>query len=236
MSLVTPFARARTLARLAAPAALLALAACHDNSDTTAPATPTTLSVVSGSAQTGTVGSALAGPVVLQVQDQSGKPISGVTVTWTAANGTTSSPESVSDSAGQVTTTWTLGTVAGAETLSASAAGVNAVTVLATATPGAPSSVVVTSGDAQSGAAGSALSAALGVKVTDAYGNPVPNVVVQWTDDAGGALATATSVTGADGVAQDALTLGAAAGVDDVTAAVPTSNGSVVAVLHETGT
>jgi hypothetical protein len=234
MSIATPFVR--TLGRVAVPAAMLALAACHDSSDATAPATPTTLSVVSGSAQTGTVGGALASPVVVQVQDQSGKPISGVTVTWTASSGATSSPESVSDSTGQVSTTWTLGTAAGSAMLSASAAGVNSVTVLATATPGAPASVAVVSGDAQSGAAGTALSAALGVKVTDAYGNPVPNVTVQWTDDAGGAFATATSVTGADGVAQDVLTLGATAGVDDVTASVPAVAGPVEVVLHETGT
>jgi uncharacterized protein YfaS (alpha-2-macroglobulin family) len=143
MSIVTPSVRRRALVRLAAPAALLALAACHDGGDTTAPATPTTLSVVSGGAQTGAVGTALASPVVVQVQDASGKPVSGVTVTWIAANGATSSPESVSDSTGRVSVTWTLGATPGSEALSATAPGVNAVTVLATAVPGTPVGVAV---------------------------------------------------------------------------------------------
>ena len=61
---------------------MLGLAACHDDS-TTAPLTATTVTVLSGGSQSGTVGAALAAPVVLQVKDQNGNAMSGVAVTLT---------------------------------------------------------------------------------------------------------------------------------------------------------
>src|SRR5215210_394660 len=58
------------------------------------------------------------------------------------------------------------------------------------------SSVVVVSGDAQSGAAGSALKDALIVRVLDKGGQPVAGVTVDWTVSAnGGQLATTQTVT-----------------------------------------
>jgi hypothetical protein len=55
--------------------------------------------------------------------------------------------------------------------------------------------------------------------VTDQFGNPVSGVTVNWSSDDGGVLANTTTVTDANGIAQDSLTLGER-GTDDVSVAV----------------
>lgn len=98
--------------------ALLALGACHDDSSTS-PKTASSITVASGAAQTGTVGSALAAPVVLQVNDQNGTGMAGVSVAVTAGagSGSASAAQLTTDANGQVSVSWTLGTVAGVDTL-----------------------------------------------------------------------------------------------------------------------
>ena len=220
---------------LAVCAAVLGLAACHSD-DSTAPRTASAVSVLSGDSQSGTVGAALAAPVVLQVNDQNGKALAGVAVNITVgtASGSVPSAQMTTDANGQLTVSWTLGTVAGTDTLGIQAGSLAAVQVLATASPGLPASIMVTAGDAQSAAAGSALATPLTVKVVDQYGNAVPNVTVTFSDDASGALTATTVTTDAFGVATDALTFGPNAGQDDVTASVDTPSGTVTTTLHET--
>jgi hypothetical protein len=215
--------------------ATLGLAACHDDS-TTAPLTATSVTVLSGGSQSGTVGAALATPVVLQVKDQNGKAMVGVAVTITAgtASGSIPTTQLTTDANGQVTTTWTLGTVAGTDTLNVQAGSLSAVQVLATASPDVAANIIVTAGDQQTATAGSALVTPLTVKVVDQYGNAVPNVTVTFSDDASGVLAATTVTTDAFGQAVDSLTLGPNAGIDDVTASIDTATGSVTTTLHET--
>ena len=216
-------------------ATVLGLGACHDDSTTT-PKTATTVTVLSGGSQSGTVAAALAAPVVLQVKDQNGSAMAGVSVVLTVgtASGSVSATQLTTDVNGQVTVTWTLGTVAGTDTLAAQVGSLPVLDVLATATPGAPASVVVVSGDNQSAAAGTPLASALTVKVVDQYGNAVPNVTVTFSDDANATFASATVTTDANGMASDTITLGPTAGTDDVTASVPTASGTVAVTLHET--
>ena len=215
--------------------ATLGLAACHDDS-TTAPLTATSVTVLSGGSQSGTVGAALATPVVLQVKDQNGKAMVGVAVNITAgtASGSIPTAQLTTDANGQVTTAWTLGTVAGTDTLNVQAGSLSAVQVLATASPDVAANIIVTAGDQQTAAVGSALATPLTVKVVDQYGNAVPNVTVTFSDDASGVLAAATVTTDAFGQAVDSLTLGPNAGVDDVTASIDTATGTVTTTLHET--
>jgi Bacterial Ig-like domain (group 1) len=228
--------RAMASLTMAACAAALSLAACHDDS-TTAPRTASSVTVLSGGSQSGTVGAALAAPVVLVVKDQNGTALSGVAVTVTPAGGagSVSSTALTTDANGQVSVNWTLGTVAGTDTLAAQVGSLPALDVLATATPDVPASIVVVTGDAQSAPAGTALPAPLTVKVVDQYGNPVPNATVTFADDANGTLASTTVTTDANGMAADTITLGPAAGTDDVTASVQTANGAATVTLHETG-
>src|SRR6185369_6932197 len=94
------------------------------------------------------------------------------------------------------------------------------VTVTANASPDAPAAIAVVAGDGQSAPAGSALGTSLAVKVVDQYGNAVPNVTVQWSDTGGGTLSTTTTVTDANGIAQDGFTLGPSAGPEAVKATI----------------
>jgi trimeric autotransporter adhesin len=73
------------------------------------PPRPTTLVLVSGNNQEGANNRALADPLVVRVLDQYGQPLAGVTVRWSAGNGSVS-PETVeTGSTGEASTTWTLG-------------------------------------------------------------------------------------------------------------------------------
>jgi adhesin/invasin len=124
----------------------------------------------------------------------------------TSGGGSVSAASSISDSFGIATVTWTLGTVSGPETLSATAAGAaSGVVISATATPGTPTALVKVGGDGQTVTAGSAAQP-LVVKAVDKYGNAVVGEVIVWIPQNGGALSAATSVTGADGTAQDVFT------------------------------
>jgi hypothetical protein len=83
----------------------------------------------SGDGQTGAPGTTLPEPLVAQVLDQNGNPISGTTVNFSVGSGGGSvSPASgVSDSNGKVTASATLGSTAGRNTFQASASGVGSV-------------------------------------------------------------------------------------------------------------
>jgi hypothetical protein len=92
-------------------------------------------------------------------------------------------------------------------------------------------------GSGQSGAVGAALPKALTVRVVDAAGLPVPGVSVTFTVTGGGGSlggsGTKVVTANADGLAEVTLTLGAAAGVNTVSAA---SAGLAPVVFTATGT
>jgi len=110
----------------------LALGACDD--DVTDPSTPTTVTIVSGDQQTATAGAALAAPFVVNIDDQNGNPMSGVTVTWaiTSGGGSLSATSSVSDSNGEAQVTYTAGPDAGTGTVTATVSGLTALTFTVT--------------------------------------------------------------------------------------------------------
>ena len=83
--------------------------------------TPTTLSLVSGDSQTGTVGTALANPFVVRVTDANGDPVAGVTVTFavTAGAGTLTAIQVDTDAQGLASSTLILGPNPGANTVTA---------------------------------------------------------------------------------------------------------------------
>ena len=124
-------ASASRIARRGISGALIALSltgfvsACSKDDNPTNPATRT---VVSGDAQNGVVGTALTDPIVVQVKDPSGNPLSNVAVTWTidAAMGTLANQSTTTDAEGKATAIWTLGTTAGAQTFTVTAQGVSA--------------------------------------------------------------------------------------------------------------
>ncbi|MBI4544536.1 MAG: Ig-like domain-containing protein [Gemmatimonadetes bacterium] len=96
---------------------------------------PASLTKVSGDAQSGNVGSALADSLVVKASDAHGNGVSGVSVSWavTAGGGSVSPSSSATSSSGQAKTRWTLGPERGTNTATASASGLTAVSFTATA-------------------------------------------------------------------------------------------------------
>jgi len=185
------------------------------------------IAALSGSGQSGAVGTQLASAFVVKVTDANGNAVSGVTVVFavTAGGGTLSATSVATDASGQASTKLTLGTVAGSNnnTVTATAAGLSGspVTFTASANAGAPAALTVVSGTPQSGTVGQVLASPLIVKVTDTYGNPLSGVAVSFQVTAGGGILGATSATtDANGQAQTTWTPGAA-GTNTVAASVP---------------
>ena len=90
------------------------------------------------------------------------------------------------------------------------------------------------SGDAQSGVAGTALASPLRVVVTS-DGTPQTGTTVAWSAAGGGAIAPASAVTDASGIATGTWTLGHTAGTQAANATVSGATGSPVA-FSATGT
>jgi len=215
---------------------LLFVVACSSDSTSPAPVA-TSIVVASGAAQTATVGSSLATPVVTKVTDQSGNPIVGIVVTFTpsAVSGSVSTNQVTTDLNGSASVTWTLGTVAGTDSMMVTAGSLTPVAVVATATPDVPASLTIVAGNNQNAPVGTTLATTLEVKVTDRFGNVIPNATVQWSDDAGGTLSATTSVTDANGIAQVQYTLGSTSGPEDVVATVMVGNVPMTTSFLETG-
>ena len=204
------------LVPLAVLVAAAAAGACSDSTGSSG--VPATVQVVSGDSQSAVVATQLAQPLVIVVHDSNDKPVTGVSVKFlTSDSGSFSAATATTDTLGQATTLFTPGKKAGSVVVSASVAGITSATFQVNATPAAPSDLSKASGDAQTGADGTALAAPLVVQITDEFGNPVAGVAITWTVT-GGTLSSADAVTDANGEAHAVLTLGASSGSETVTA------------------
>lgn len=186
------------------------------------------LVLVSGDNQTGRVDSVLPNPLVVLVRDAHANPISGATVTWSfTGGGGTVNPTSVTDTAGHASATPVLGKTAGSgkDTVTATIAGLTGtlVTFTANARPGPAAQLALAGGDNQSAPAGTTLPVAHSVRASDAFGNTVSGVAVDWAvTSGGGSISPPQSATDTSGVATATRTLGPTAGTQTTTA---TSNG-----------
>ena len=194
------------------------VAAC--SKDTTAPLVPSLVTVTGGANQSGTVNLELVQPIAALVTDASGHPVSGVAVTFTpnANAGSVSATQATTDQGGLAQVNWKIGTAAGLDSMTVSIGSESAI-VTAIGTADVAAQIAIVSGNGQAALADSALAAPLTVKVTDQYGNPVSGVTVNWSSDDGGVLASTTTLTDANGLAQDTLTVGER-GTDDVSVSV----------------
>ncbi len=189
------------------------------------------IAISSGNDQSAVVGTALAQPLAVVVRDQFGALVNGATVTWTrvSGSGTLGAATSTTAATGVATNAFTLGTGAGRETIRASLAGVQGasgeVLFTATALAGAPVNLK-TGGNGQRAPSGSLLNQPLDVRVTDSFGNPVPDVDVSWqVTSVSASTATfspATGSTSAIGAAETVVRVGGAPGQLDIIAVVGT--------------
>jgi adhesin/invasin len=176
------------------------------------------LVVAGGGSQSASVGAALPRPVLLRAVDKGGNAIPGLPVTLVPAHGTVADSAPVTDSLGAVRVAWTLGRAAGEQRLMARVAGVAApLAVTVRARPLAPANVAFPD-SAPDGPPGRTLPAAVAVTVTDAYGNPVPDALVQFRAESGGSVSSARVMTDADGRAATRWRLGAKEGEQRLTA------------------
>ncbi|MBK7785828.1 MAG: Ig-like domain repeat protein [Gemmatimonadetes bacterium] len=168
----------------------------------------TQMTATSATSQSATVGTTVAAPPTVLVQDAQNNPVAGVTVTFqvTAGGGALNGGAAVTDNNGvAAVTSWTLGPVAGANTVTASASGLPTVTFNATGTAGAATQVVLTTQPSTSAANGAVFATQPVAQLRDANGNNVSQAGVPVTvaiASGGGTLGgTATVNTSASGQA-----------------------------------
>jgi Domain of unknown function (DUF1929)/Bacterial Ig-like domain (group 1) len=103
------------------------------------PTTATDIARASGDGQIGTVGLALASPLVALVTDANNNPVPGVTVTWQAEVGGSVSPQTAkTGSDGRALVSRTLGPTPGEQTTTATVSGLTPITFSSTAVEGNP--------------------------------------------------------------------------------------------------
>jgi hypothetical protein len=162
-------------------------------------------------------GEQLPDSVAIRVTDSTGRVLPDVPVRWTVGEGGIVSDVSTrTDSLGVATVRWTLAKRTGTQRLRAQIGlgpglGIPPVTLSATALAGAPSAVVVVSGDSQKAAAGARLPKPLVFKVTDENGSGVGGAVLNLAAS-GGEVADSALTTDSTGAARTTWTLGHSAG------------------------
>ena len=190
---------------------------------------PAAFSSPSGGGQSATISTAFSTALSVTVEDASNNPVSGVSVTFTApgsgASGTFGGGASetiTTDGSGVATSsTFTANSTAGGYNVTASSAGISDQTFGLTNTAGAAATLAVSSGAGQSTAISSAFGTALVALVTDAGGNPVSGVTVNFAAPGSGAsagLSASSDVTDGSGLASVTATANATAGAYNVTA------------------
>jgi hypothetical protein len=150
------------------------------------------------------------GPVALSTVGAAAVADSLMAHSTLVLNGTTT----VNAVAGVATFTGISINTAGSHALTASAAGLTGVaSPFFSITPAAASALALVSGGGQSAAGGAVLPAPIVVKVTDAFGNAIPGITVNFAPAAAsGSVAPTSASTGANGTAQTIWTIGGVAG------------------------
>jgi hypothetical protein len=222
----------------------LAIAACGGG-DITIPSDgePAHITVTKGNEQRGRVGSTLTDSLVVKVTDTKDRAVAGASVAFAFTDGSGQvSPSPVTTGAnGEAASSLTLGSRNGLVNGTAEVAvkaGVAPViaTFTATALPADANGIVAVSGDDQSAPVGSDLPAPLVVKVTDAFGNPIPGVSISWTVTGGGSVSPETTVTGVDGQASVTRTLGPIAAPQTTVATTASELAGSPLTFHHTAT
>ena len=194
--------------------------------------TADTLIYVSGDGQSGTVDTDAANPLRIRVVDEYNAPVAGINVTF-SINGANDLPEGgsdyiiytpspITDANGYAETQFKFGSKAGTYIVRAYNNELlnSPVTFTLTAIPAVADSIIVYSGNNQTGTVKTQLSNPVTVQIVDVYMNGIRNAVVQWTPaDTSGSVSAIddTSHTDANGFASTNWTLRRQAGADTLT-------------------
>jgi hypothetical protein len=194
---------------------------------------PSQVVAMGGAIQSTEVGTAFADPLVVRVSDSGGNPVADVAVEFSApasgAGATITPPSAITDANGEARVDATANTVAGSYAVAADVAGVaTGAEFQLTNTAGPPAEIAISGGDDQSAVVNTPFASPLSVLVSDAFGNPVGNVDVEFAGPASGASASLSGnlTTGADGIAEVIATANSAVGSYVVTASVASIGGS----------
>ncbi|MCH2653124.1 MAG: Ig-like domain-containing protein, partial [Gemmatimonadetes bacterium] len=174
---------------------------------------PTSLSIISGNAQSDTVGQLLTEPLVVRAEDQGGTAVSAVSVSFSISQsgGSLSETSVTTDSDGEASTTWTLGTTSGTQNVTALIQGSESgkADFSATATPGPATAFSKEWGDQQIGKNDRPLPEPIKAAVKDEFGNGIAGIPVTFSvTDGGGSINPADSVTSETGTAEGTWTMG----------------------------
>jgi len=193
-------------------------------SETALAGPPATVNTVSGSGQSGPVGTALPAPLVAKVKDAYGNVVANAQVTFGDGtfNGSFQPNPATTGTNGQASTNFTLPTVAkNSFPVTAASGSATQATFHETSLAGSPAGISTSGGNKQTGKHGTQLAKPLQVSVTDQYGNPVPNITVSFIDNgAGGTFSNPSPVTGTQGTASTYYTLPNMPGTWTITASV----------------
>jgi len=128
-------------------AAVAAFAACGGDSTSPSNGPAARLDAVGDQSHSAQVGTTVPGGITVKVSDASGRPVAGASVALavTLGNGVTMPRVAVTDSKGQVTSSWTLGTIVGQNQVTASVEGVTtSISFTATGVAGPVTNISIT--------------------------------------------------------------------------------------------
>lgn len=180
---------------------------------------PVALEVVNGDEQRGAVGTTLGDPVIVRVVDRAGNGVLGTTLHIASTSGSVSDSVLTTDSTGHAHVAWTLGRAAGTQHLWVRADGLRRpleITALARALAAANVAFLAAPSE---GTPGRALPQPVRARITDAYGNPVENVLVIFRARSGNVTPTRV-MTDAHGIATTRWTLGPKTALQELVASV----------------
>ena len=185
--------------------------------------TPKTLEIFSGGDQEGAPGAALENPFVVEVRDQTDKPLPGVQVTFSVSSGggTLSATSVTTNSNGRAESTLTLGPNPGTNTVTVSVTGITRTEMFNAEGIRIPKTLKIVSEGDQVGIPGEVLEKPLVAEVRDQTDKPLPGVQVTFSVSSGGGTLSATSaMADVNGRAESILTLGPNLGRNTVTVSV----------------
>jgi adhesin/invasin len=177
---------------------------------------PATVTVQAGDGQRAAAGRRLATAVRAQIVSRGGRPLAGVAVRFVVADSAGHAEPEVdtSNSEGLVAASWVLGPRSGRQRLTFMVVDRPSVgtTVAADADPLPENTRVVAVDAPHTAAVGDAIAEPAAVRVTDSTGLPLPDVLIAWSADNGGAITGESPRTDSLGEARARWTLGPRAG------------------------